>query len=638
MGSEKEDEIRQFKEFLSEFCVNHNGPVTNSDPLPFRLITFRLTKEEIEGECASWVIEYLQNQNNAPPLLVPMVVRETVKTVLSADLSAFVEENHHDDEEIEPCVEFNANGLARFVFSIVNEICAKWHENFPVFKLPKRIPQYSLQAIRNSRRKMEDRHVVISDMYTLIGDKLQSDKSLSFYAVYDGHGGVDASYYAAAHLHYIAIQDPQFEESPTRAMLSAFKRVDEAFISKAKREGLRSGTTGVTAVINTDCLHLAWLGDSQAVLMRNGKAVTIMEPHSPEREDEKQRIEEMGGCVVWFGAWRVNGSLSVSRSIGDPEYKPYVCSDADTAVIPLDGTEECVILACDGLWDGVTKEQACATVQENIDSGADLSQVSSILVNMAKENGSGDNITALIVYLNPYHRKNTELEPKESMENSVEQLEPSGSEMEPPEGNGTAVSNSETMENRPLEETDSGQTGGLNSNNNNCIVTKESGNSTQFVPVTEGKLLFTGPTVAPTQETAKLKRDISHSAYSGHTNTSSHVSRLQVPQQNGYLRDNTDSHKPRSIRRSCSEPPSLYSKSQNKKGVIKEKEADLEIVSRSKKTNHKVLPMKHNSMPTTLKPKSTNNASSWNRKKDPSGLLKTKDRKLRRTFPRGTRD
>lgn len=33
-------------------------------------------------------------------------------------------------------------------------------------------------------------------------------------------------------------------------------------------------------------------------------------------QDEKKRIEALGGCVVWFGAWRVNGSLSVSRAIG----------------------------------------------------------------------------------------------------------------------------------------------------------------------------------------------------------------------------------------------------------------------------------------------------------------------------------
>ena len=28
----------------------------------------------------------------------------------------------------------------------------------------------------------------------------------------------------------------------------------------------------------------------------------------------------MGGFVVWFGAWRVNGSLAVSRSIGKSVY------------------------------------------------------------------------------------------------------------------------------------------------------------------------------------------------------------------------------------------------------------------------------------------------------------------------------
>lgn len=33
-------------------------------------------------------------------------------------------------------------------------------------------------------------------------------------------------------------------------------------------------------------------------------------------QDEKKRVEELGGCVVFYGAWRVNGSLSVSRAIG----------------------------------------------------------------------------------------------------------------------------------------------------------------------------------------------------------------------------------------------------------------------------------------------------------------------------------
>jgi protein phosphatase 2C len=39
--------------------------------------------------------------------------------------------------------------------------------------------------------------------------------------------------------------------------------------------------------------------------------------HKASNEEEKKRVKEAGGLVVWFGGWRVNGSLAVSRSIGE---------------------------------------------------------------------------------------------------------------------------------------------------------------------------------------------------------------------------------------------------------------------------------------------------------------------------------
>lgn len=47
---------------------------------------------------------------------------------------------------------------------------------------------------------------------------------------------------------------------------------------------LRSGSTGVSALIVGNKLHIAWLGDSQVMLVQRGKAITLMEPHKPERE------------------------------------------------------------------------------------------------------------------------------------------------------------------------------------------------------------------------------------------------------------------------------------------------------------------------------------------------------------------
>lgn len=47
---------------------------------------------------------------------------------------------------------------------------------------------------------------------------------------------------------------------------------------------LQSGTTGVCALIAGKTLHVAWLGDSQVLLVQQGQAVKLMEPHRPERQ------------------------------------------------------------------------------------------------------------------------------------------------------------------------------------------------------------------------------------------------------------------------------------------------------------------------------------------------------------------
>lgn len=340
----------------------------------------------------------------------------------------------------------------------------------------------------------------------------------------------------------------------------------------------------------------------------------------------------------------VDGKFNLNLILsGDPEYKPYVCSDADTAVIPLDGTEECIILACDGLWDGVTKEQACQTVQENIDSGADLSQVSSILVTQAKDNGSGDNITAIVVYLNPYHRRNTHLNAKEKAEtDTVEQAGNSGQSVADGKSNG-GVTNTEEESRGDNSGKASNERGSgeeikdvLNSNNNNCSV-EEKENDFHFrsnISV-ENKSRFTGKNTVYTQGQRKADKsgqsapvnDIKHFT-SVEADGDLEASRARIRREGVH----------RGLRRSSSEPPSLYQK-------MKDTKADgiyplLEIVSRSKKTNHKALPMKHNSMPATLKPKSTTSNKSLSGTHDAgvSNIFKTKDRQLRRTFPRGTRD
>ncbi|XP_059511123.1 protein phosphatase 1F isoform X4 [Stegostoma tigrinum] len=263
---------------------------------------------------------------------------------------------------------------------------------------PKQYLKVSSYAIRNTRRKMEDRHVTLLDFNTLFG--IKDEKERAFFAVFDGHGGVDAAVYAATHLHVNFAHQKMSLTQPEEALRQAFKQTDEMFLQRAKRKKLRSGTTGVAALVVGDTLHIAWLGDSQVMMVQQGLVVTLMDPHKPEKESEKQRIEDLGGCVVFLGCWRVNGTLAVSRAIGDIDQKPYVSGDADSASFKLNGTEDYVVLACDGFFDGVEPSRVVDLVQEHLqENGGDGSTVAESLVAAAKEGGSNDNITVVLVFL-----------------------------------------------------------------------------------------------------------------------------------------------------------------------------------------------------------------------------------------------
>lgn len=168
-------------------------------------------------------------------------------------------------------------------------------------------------------------------------------------------------------------------------------------------------------------LHVAWLGDSQVMLVRRGQAVELMKPHKPDREDEKKRIEALGGCVVWFGAWRVNGSLSVSRAIGDAEHKPYICGDADSASTVLDGSEDYLILACDGFYDTVNPDEAVKVVADHLkENNGDSSMVAHKLVASARDAGSSDNITVIVVFLRDMNAAVSVSEESDWTENSFQ--------------------------------------------------------------------------------------------------------------------------------------------------------------------------------------------------------------------------
>ena len=176
-------------------------------------------------------------------------------------------------------------------------------------------------------------------------------------------------------------------------------------------EGPQAGSTCVVAVIRGDSLVVANAGDSRAVLCRQGHAVEMSRDHKPMDEGERARIQKAGGFVQ---EGRVNGSLALSRAIGDLEYKQSKTLPPQEQIVtayPEIKTEtivpgdEFVVIACDGIWDVLTSQQCCDFVRRRLRHDIPLSKICEELVDecMAPDTkGSGigcDNMSVVIVLL-----------------------------------------------------------------------------------------------------------------------------------------------------------------------------------------------------------------------------------------------
>ncbi|XP_072000660.1 protein phosphatase 1F isoform X1 [Engystomops pustulosus] len=359
-----------------------------------------VSRDEAEGELSEAVLRLLGGRGG-PPWLSACLVRAAVQQTLQADLDLFAEkkddvEGQENDVPNEDFLRFDA--LLERCLTCLQEISSQWQTQLPPPPTTKRNLYVSIHAIRNTRRKMEDRHVSLLEFNQLFG--FTDGVERSYFAVFDGHGGLDAANYAATHLHVTLARHEELVSDPSVALKESFQRTDAMFLKRARRERLRSGTTGVCALLEGERLHVAWLGDSQALLVRQGNPVTLMEPHKPEREDERERIESLGGCVTFMGCWRVNGTLAVSRAIGDIDQKPYVSGEGDVSSHNLNGSEDFLVLACDGFYDAVSSSEVPSLVlghlQENDGNGQ---RTAERLVAAAKEGGSSDNITVLVIFL-----------------------------------------------------------------------------------------------------------------------------------------------------------------------------------------------------------------------------------------------
>ncbi|KAK4144263.1 phosphatase 2C-like domain-containing protein [Dichotomopilus funicola] len=270
---------------------------------------------------------------------------------------------------------------------------------------------YGLSAMQGWRISMEDAHTAVLN---LLEDDPSAAKEhasqLSFFGVFDGHGGSNVAIFAGDNIHRILTKQDTFKAGNyEQALKDGFLATDRAILNDPKYEDEVSGCTACVGLLTDDKIYIANAGDSRSVLGVKGRAKPLSFDHKPQNEGEKARITAAGGFVD-FG--RVNGNLALSRAIGDFEFKKsaelapeqqIVTAYPDVVVHEMGDDDEFLVIACDGIWDCQSSQAVIEFVRRGIAAKQPLDKIcenmmDNCLASNSETGGVGcDNMTMVII-------------------------------------------------------------------------------------------------------------------------------------------------------------------------------------------------------------------------------------------------
>lgn len=240
-------------------------------------------------------------------------------------------------------------------------------------------------AMRGLRPTMEDASVA-----TLRIPLPESAGNYALFGIFDGHKGAAAAQFAASNIEEVLSEllAQSDENGVGESIERSFSQLDHLLVASAET----SGACALIALVARDGPSLAPCsivvgncGDSRAVLGRKDLApLALSNEHAPGNPVERERIEAAGGEVKsvayqvgesFSAIDRINGSLAVARALGDSPYKQDTSRPPEAqlvsavpeltrhAIVPGD---EFLLLACDGVWDVMSNEEAVSFVRKEL--------------------------------------------------------------------------------------------------------------------------------------------------------------------------------------------------------------------------------------------------------------------------------
>ncbi|VDK74114.1 unnamed protein product [Litomosoides sigmodontis] len=392
-------------EVLISLVKNYVGSSPDTDKeatIRFRSPYMQTTKHDARGDAVALIVEHL-HQRGFPPWAAYTIAYSLVDAYANELNTTEVPFDENDYSAIDATVW--CREVIRCLNMYLNNLI---NDSVPLPKIQPISNQllYSYCAQKNRRSKMEDRAVLLPSLSVIEPTKGDCRDHDSFFAVFDGHNGVDCANYASSHFARCLIQTTQYSAGQIESIMrNAFAEVDKRLTARCKNEHIKGGTTAVCAFLRArKHLCVGWCGDSAVAVLRKDGVRTLSSAHSPDVPEEVRRIENAGGMVVPIqGELRVNGILNLTRSLGDIDGRPMISPEPDVLSFELDNSEYLLLLSCDGVWDSLSEQAVYSHVAQFVckNSQENYGKLAEFVVDRARETGATDNLTFICVFLRP---------------------------------------------------------------------------------------------------------------------------------------------------------------------------------------------------------------------------------------------
>ena len=301
------------------------------------------------------------------------------------------------------------------------------------------------------KKTNEDKIIVVNQIKKPASTKLKTWPKISYFAIFDGHGGEGCSTFLKENYLKYLIENANFPFDIKTSMIEAFQKAEEEFIKqkcKSAEEFDNSGSCALVCILFDNKVYISNIGDSRAIMSMSGgtKIKQLSIDHKPNNPKEFERAIKNGSKIyidnddpdrdisklvfikdksefekyknekeeVIFREYP--SDLAVMRTIGDVKVKNKeyggnpgtIISIPEIFIYDISNTEDFIVMGCDGIFDDLSNQDVVEAAwyiyknrskTKNYDIHELTQEACDMIIKYGLEKETSDNLSCIIIGL-----------------------------------------------------------------------------------------------------------------------------------------------------------------------------------------------------------------------------------------------